>query len=151
MSERASIRVAAAVIPNGGTYLMTQRPAGSHGGGFWEFPGGKIEAGESPAEALVRELREELGVEVETGALLSTLEHAYPDRHVELHFLEATIVGGEPQALEVADLGWFTPAEMPGLPVLPADAPLVEMLASRELERQAPRELEGPAPREEES
>jgi 8-oxo-dGTP diphosphatase len=128
VSQKRVIRVAAAVIPDGDRYLLTQRANGSHMAGYWEFPGGKIEPGETPGEALARELREELGIRVRAGIALEVLSHDYGDRHVELHFLTAEILEGEPRALEVGDFGWFSPGEMPGLPVLEADAPLIERL-----------------------
>lgn len=123
------VRVAAAVIRRGGTFLLTLRPEGAHFAGHWEFPGGKVEPGEAIGDALVRELREELGIEAAAGGLLRRLVHRYADREVELEFLHATVVSGEPRAMEVAGLGWFGPDEMRGLPLLPADAPLVDDLA----------------------
>ena len=137
MDAKRTIRVAAAVIPRGERYLMTRRVAGSHMAGYWELPSGKIEPGETPGQALVRALREELGVHVETGEPVTVLSHRYSDRHVELHFIAARLRDGEPRALQVDDFGWFTPQEMPRLPVLEADLPLVEQLA-----RQANREEE---------
>jgi 8-oxo-dGTP diphosphatase len=132
VDSKRVIRVAAAVIPSGGRYLMTRRAAGSHMAGHWEFPGGKIEPGETPGQALVRELHEELGVQVETAEPVDILRHQYRDRHVELHFIAAELREGEPRALQVDDFGWFTPEEMPDLPVLEADLPLVERLARRQ-------------------
>lgn len=126
------ISVVAALIRDGQRFLLTRRSEGRHGAGFWEFPGGKIEPGESGPEALVRELREELGIEVSVGALFRTLTHAYEDRRVELHFFEAEVIDGQPCPLEVADLGWFLPQEMSGLPILPADLVLVKELAAAE-------------------
>ncbi|MDH3284124.1 MAG: (deoxy)nucleoside triphosphate pyrophosphohydrolase [Acidobacteriota bacterium] len=131
MNSRTSIRVAAAVIARGDEYLLSRRPAGTHLAGFWEFPGGKLEQGESPADALERELREELGIDVAAPRELTVLTHEYPERTVELTFLETSIVRGTPHALQVAEIGWFRPDEMPDLPILPADLPLVALLASR--------------------
>ncbi len=128
VSPLPMIRVAAAVIERDGRFLLTRRLAGSHMAGYWEFPGGKLEDGESPAEALVRELREELGVGVAAPAPLATLRHDYPERTVELHFLRTEIVSGEPRPLQVGGLGWFAPAEMADLPILPADLPIVSRL-----------------------
>ncbi|RMG44200.1 MAG: (deoxy)nucleoside triphosphate pyrophosphohydrolase [Acidobacteria bacterium] len=121
-------RVVAAVIGRDGRYLLTLRPDGSHMASYWEFPGGKLEPGERPGEALRRELREEIGVDVEPGEELWRTEHRYPDRRVELLFLRARIVRGVPRPLEVAALGWFRPEQMPELPLLPADLPLAERL-----------------------
>jgi 8-oxo-dGTP diphosphatase len=119
------------VISRGSSYLLTRRPEGSHLGGYWEFPGGKLEPGESPSDALARELREEIGVEIAAPHELTVLRHSYPERTVELTFLETAITAGRPQALEVADIGWYEPWEMPELPILPADLPVVRLLAQR--------------------
>ncbi len=123
------ISVAAAIIRDGDRFLLTQRPAGSHFAGWWEFPGGKIEPGETAEDALARECREELGIEVRVGALFHSVSHRYDDRHVDLKFHEASLVAGRPSPLEVADVGWYRPAEMKELPILPADAPVVDALA----------------------
>lgn len=126
------IVVAAALIRDRQRFLLTRRPEGRHGAGFWEFPGGKVEPGESGPEALIRELREELGIGVSVGALFRTLTHAYEDRRVELHFFEAEVIDGRPQPLDAAELGWFLPQEMPRLPILPADLVLVKELVAAE-------------------
>lgn len=140
MSEPRAIRVVAAVIPRGGRFLLTQRLPGAHMEGYWEFPGGKLEPDETIEEGLARELREELGVRVVDIRPLWVVTHDYPEKRVELNFLQARIVGDEPVALEVADLGWFTPAEMPNLPILPADLPIVAKLG--EVEEQVREESE---------
>lgn len=119
MSTSASIRVVAAVIERGGRYLACQRPPGKHFAGLWEFPGGKVNPGESDAEALARELHEELGLTgVSVGAQLG--EHTTP-AGVPLFFLE-TRAPDEPRCLEHQDLGWFTPDELRRLPLTPGDA-----------------------------
>ena len=128
VKRSSHIEVAAAIVRAGPRFLLTLRPEGKAHAGYWEFPGGKIEPGESPAEALRRELREEVGVEVARIKPWRRIEHRYPDKTVDLHFLEAVIVSGEPLALEVADLGWFLPEEMPDLPILPADLGIVAIL-----------------------
>ncbi len=109
-------------------YLLRRRLKGSHLAGSWEFPGGKVELGESPPDALVRELREELGVEVRVGEIFAVGHHVYPEREVVLLVYECELVAGEPQALEVADFAWFTAAEVCALDLPPADRPVVERL-----------------------
>ncbi|MCU0231878.1 MAG: (deoxy)nucleoside triphosphate pyrophosphohydrolase [Acidobacteria bacterium] len=128
MTQRL-IRVAAGIVPQAGRYLLQRRPAGTHMAGYWEFPGGKLEEGETPAAALEREMREELGVEIDDVRPLWLIRHAYDDREVELHFLAARIAGGEPRALHADAIGWYAPAAMPGLPILPADLEIVARLA----------------------
>ena len=126
-------RVVAAVIVREGRVLVTRRPEGTHLGGKWEFPGGKVEAGEDDAAALRRELREETGVEVRVGALLERVLHDYPDKHVELLFHRCDIVEGEPEPIEVAEVAWADAATLRTFDFPPADASLIERLV-RELE-----------------
>jgi A/G-specific adenine glycosylase len=91
-----------------GQFLIAQRPLDGLLGGLWEFPGGKVEPGETPAEALRREIREELAIEVEPGAFLVEVAHAYTHFRITLHALHAAYRGGEPQHLGVADHAWVT-------------------------------------------
>ncbi len=114
-----------------GRVLITQRLADDTLGGYWEFPGGKVEPGEELRAALARELREELGVEAEIGAEIHSIVHAYPDRDVRLYFYEARIVSGEPRKLEVADLRWVTPDELMEYQFPEADRPLLAQLRAQ--------------------
>jgi 8-oxo-dGTP diphosphatase len=120
--------VAAVIRREDGRLLITQRLAGDTLGGYWEFPGGKVDPGEEPRAALARELREELGVEAHIGAEIQRTVHAYPDRDVRLSFYDARIVSGEPQKLEVADLRWVTLDELMDYQFPEADRPLLEQL-----------------------
>ncbi len=111
-----------------GKLLITQRLADDTLGGYWEFPGGKVDPGEALTAALYRELTEELGIETEIGAEIHRIVHAYPDRDVRLYFFEARIISGEPQKLEVADLRWVTLDELMDYQFPEADMPLLRQL-----------------------
>jgi 8-oxo-dGTP diphosphatase len=122
------IDVVAGVISFEGRFLITQRLADDTLGGYWEFPGGKVEPGEELKAALHRELLEELGVETEIGAQIYHVVHAYPDRDVRLYFYDVRIVSGEPQKLEVADFAWITAAQFTDYQFPEADLPLLNQL-----------------------
>jgi len=136
------VRVVAALIANGAEparYLVQQRLPGKARGLLWEFPGGKVEPGESDAEALVRECREELAVELSVGGLCHETRHAYADLVVTLALYGARIHGGtEPQPLECHALRFATPEEMAQLPFCEADLPLLEDLRAGRLRIQLP-------------
>ena len=125
------IRVVAALIEEGGKFLVCRRPANKARGLLWEFAGGKVEQGEEKAAALVRECREELGVELDVGEVFTELTHVYPDVTVRLTLFCARIAAGVPQRLEHAELRWATPQETLSLEFCPADAPILRMLAGR--------------------
>lgn len=108
--------------------LVSRRHDHAHLGGLWEFPGGKLEPGETEAEALVRELREELGIEVEVGAAWGELIHDYDDRRVALSFWFAEVRRGSPRPLEVAEVRWVPVEELHALDFPGADDPLVRSL-----------------------
>jgi len=111
-----------------GRYLAQQRLPGGSRGLLWEFPGGKIEPGESEPEALVRECREELAVEIQVGRLLWRGAHAYPDLHVSLALYLAKLTSGVPRPVLAHALSYLTPSEMSALPFCEADLPLLEEL-----------------------
>jgi 8-oxo-dGTP diphosphatase len=123
--------VAAAVLVDGdGRVLLAQRPQGKNLAGLWEFPGGKIEAGERPEAALVRELNEELGIQVETGDLkpIGFASHAYEDFHLLMPLWLASVWQGTPKPREGQALVWSDVAALSDYPMPPADVPLVETL-----------------------
>lgn len=131
MSAPASgplVAVAAGVVFHRGRVLLSQRRAADHLGGLWEFPGGKIEPGETAAECLRRELREELAIEVAVLEPLLELEHAYPDRVVRLHFLRCRWIGGTPRALGCQAFAWAGPEELAFYPFPAADARFLSLL-----------------------
>jgi 8-oxo-dGTP diphosphatase len=122
-----TIAVVAAVITHGGRYLVTRRQKGVHLEGLWEFPGGKISAGEARTDALRREIREELDADVLVGRLLLETTHAYDDRTVTLFFYECEL-RGTPTPLLGQEMRWVTPTELPTLRFPPADDELIAML-----------------------
>jgi mutator protein MutT len=121
------IVVLAAVIEQGDRFLVTRRLAGTHLSGLWEFPGGKCEPGETHEACLARELAEELGVESLIGEEITTVEHAYPERTVRLHFRRCRIAG-EARSLLGQDIRWVTKKELGTLEFPEADRGLIELL-----------------------
>ena len=130
-TNRKAIEVSAGVILRDGKLLLTQRPAGGHLAGLWEFPGGKREAGESFEHCLQRELREELGIEVEVGERLESLTHDYPERTVHLQFFRCRWLTHEPKAIGCADFAWVSREQLLNYPFPAADARLLEALGAR--------------------
>jgi 8-oxo-dGTP diphosphatase len=126
------IEVAAALIrDSAGRYLITQRRRGSHLAGLWEFPGGKLEVGESPEAALRRELREELGAAFAVGKLVETVRWEYPDRTVVLHFYDCREESGLIEPREGQAMAWVEPQALGAYAFPPADRALIERLAAR--------------------
>lgn len=125
--ERKVIRVVAAIIRDGDKIFATQRGHGEFKGG-WEFPGGKIEADETPKEALVREVREELDTEIAVGELVETVEYDYPAFHLSMDCFWAEVVSGELVLKEHAAARWLTKEELGSVEWLPADVELIEIL-----------------------
>lgn len=124
------LRVAVGIIENAlGQVLVNQRPPHSDFmPGYWEFPGGKVEPQEDGWEALIRELKEELGIEVVAGRSLMVLQHHYPQRHVQLEIWRVTEYLGLPQSQEQQPLAWHQLDELSAINLLPADAPIVAKL-----------------------
>lgn len=130
------IHVVAALIPDpkdASRFLVQQRLPDKSRANLWEFPGGKVEAGETEAAALARECHEELAVDLEVGAKLWGTVHAYPDLVVELQLFAATIRQGDPQPLGAQAIRFCTPTEMKALPFCEADLPLLDALERGEL------------------
>jgi 8-oxo-dGTP diphosphatase len=122
--------VAAALVAADGRILLQQRAPGRAMAGLWEFPGGKVEEGETPEAALIRELEEELGIETDGACLAPACFASAPngDRHMILLLYLCRTWRGEPRPIDASALKWVRPAEMPALPMPPADRPLVELL-----------------------
>jgi len=126
-----SIEVSAALIFHRGQLLITQRRREDHLGGLWEFPGGKREPGETFEQCLVREIREELGVEIAVGELFEEIAHDYPEKSVHLKFFTCRLLSGEPQPLDCAAVKWVAKTELAGFEFPAADARLLQKLKSR--------------------
>ena len=120
--------VVAALIWQGEKFMICQRPPHKARGLLWEFVGGKVEVGEGPEEALIRECREELGVSLSVGEVFMDVTHEYPDLLVHLTLFHATIAEGEPKMLEHNDIKWITPREIPNYDFCPADVEILEKL-----------------------
>ena len=116
-------------IERDGAVLLSRRPEEAHQGGRWEFPGGKVEPGEELPAALRRELREEVGVEVEVGEEMAVTRYNYPDRGVELHLFYCTLIAGEPAPTGVAAVRWTPREELARVNFPPANAALLQELA----------------------
>ena len=122
--------VACALIDADGRVLIAQRPSHKNMGGLWEFPGGKVETGESPETALIRELREELGILVKEACLapFAFASHGYSDFHLLMPLYVCRRWEGTPQSVEHMALKWVRPKDLGAYPMPPADLPLIPML-----------------------
>ncbi|HRK63415.1 MAG TPA: (deoxy)nucleoside triphosphate pyrophosphohydrolase [Terricaulis sp.] len=133
--RRLLLVAAAALIDAQGRVLITQRPAHKQLGGLWEFPGGKVEPGEGPETALIRELKEELDLTLQEDALnpFAFASHAYPDFHLLMPLYTATRWSGEPKLdpNAAAALQWVRPVDLRAVPMPPADVVLVDRLIER--------------------
>jgi 8-oxo-dGTP diphosphatase len=128
--QRLLLVVACALVDADGRVLIAQRPEGKQLAGLWEFPGGKVEPGETPEETLVRELKEELGIETKTACLapLTFASHSYDDFHLLMPLYVCRRFWGIPQPLDAQALKWVKPNKLRDYPMPPADAPLIPFL-----------------------
>ncbi len=123
-----TLHVVAAVIEKDGRFLITKRLKTSHLGHCWEFPGGKIEAGETLEECIVRECQEEIGVDVQPIRKIDEKIHSYPEVTVHLYFLLCKIVSGTPQPIECADCRWVLPQELSSFEFPAGDLEVIQKL-----------------------
>jgi 8-oxo-dGTP diphosphatase len=121
------VRVTAAVICRENKIFATQRGYGDYKD-WWEFPGGKIEPGESPEQALKREILEELAAEISVGRKIMTVEYDYPTFHLSMDCFVCTLIRGEPELLEHEAAKWLSRSELDSVPWLPADREVVDLL-----------------------
>lgn len=121
MEERPIVEVVAALIWQGDRFMICRRPAHKKRGLLWEYVGGKVEPGETKAEALIRECREELDVEVSVGDVFMEVIHDYPDIKIRLTLFHASIASGEPKLLEHEAITYILPSEIPNYDFCPAD------------------------------
>lgn len=122
------VEVVAALIWESGRFMICQRPAHKTRGLLWEFVGGKVEPGETKAQALVRECREELNVIISVDDVFMDVVHEYPDMTVHLTLFNATVAQGCPQKLEHNDIRWIAPHEIPSYDFCPADVEILEKI-----------------------
>lgn len=122
--------VAVALVDVDGRVLIAKRPPGKKMAGLWEFPGGKVDIGETPEQALIRELKEELGIDTRQSCLapLTFASHAYDDMHLLMPLYACRVWQGDPVPKEGQELAWVRPVRMKDYPMPPADVPLIAML-----------------------
>lgn len=136
--QKKTIEVVAAIIIRDGKLFATQRGYGEWKD-WWEFPGGKIEPGESPEDALKREIREELATEIEVGNLLTSVEYDYPQLHLTMHCYLCSLISGQLSLLEHEDARWLTKDDLNSVRWLPADLEILPLIAERILIRTSQR------------
>ena len=129
---RNMTEVVAALIWKNNKFMICQRPANKARGLLWEFVGGKVELGEAKEQALIRECREELAIELCVGDVFMDVTHEYPDITVHLTLFNATIAEGVLQKLEHNDIKWITPAEIPNYEFCPADEEILKKIKQME-------------------
>jgi len=128
------IVVTAAVFERDGAFLLTRRLDGTHLAGHWEFPGGKLHAGETLGECLAREIREELDAEIEVGAEILATVHDYPDRSIELRFFRC-VLKSDPKPTMGQEMQWVALRDLPSVQLPPADDELVQLLTASDTSR----------------
>lgn len=125
------INVVAAAIEKDGKFFCAQRPEGKSLGGFWEFPGGKLENGESPEQALIREIKEELNSDIEIISYVNEASYDYDFGTVVMKTFHAKLISGNLELLEHQNSTWLLPTQLPTLNWAPVDRPAVELLSNK--------------------
>ena len=131
--QKPSIHVSAGLIRKDGRFLIAKRQEGSHLAGYWEFPGGKQERGETLQACLEREIGEELGLKIRAGHVLLVIEHEYETKVITLHVMECAILAGEPMPLECQEFKWVDPVDFHKYVFPPPDVEVIEFLSSNNL------------------
>lgn len=132
MNDKRIIEVVGAIIRDGDRYLVGQRAANKAQGGLWEFMGGKVEPGETPEQALARECREELDLEIENECIVDSVIHEYPGKTIRLTLISCSPkTDSSPKALEHQQIRWVTRDEMDAIDFAPADRELIQRLLIR--------------------
>ena len=130
LREGEPIDVAAGLVFHQGKLLITQRRLKDHLGGFWEFPGGKVESGETFERCLIRELKEELGIEVKVGDEIEDITHSYPEKTVRLKFFKCQLLAGKAEPYHCHALTWISREDLSRFEFPAADAKLLQLLES---------------------
>jgi len=129
------LNVIAAIIKQNNQFLICQRGAGGSCAYLWEFPGGKLESGESKEECLIRECEEELGIEIKAEGVFAQTLYQYPDGEIAFTFIRARIISGELTPRVHPQVRWVTPEELPDYAFCPADVEVIRMLIKDEAHR----------------
>ena len=128
-NQKPHIHVSAGLIRKHGKFLIAKRQKGSHLAGYWEFPGGKLEKGESPQDCLEREIEEELGIRIRAGQVLLTVEHAYEDKTISLYVMNGSVLSGQPRALECQAFKWVQIGDFQNFVFPPPDLKVIDYLS----------------------
>lgn len=129
-NKKPFFQVAAGLIWKNGKVLIAKRSEGGHLGGFWEFPGGKLERGESLEDCLEREIEEELGLKIKADKALMTVDYDYGSKMISLHVLNCIQLAGEPRALQCQQIRWVDPLDLKKFTFPPPDMKVIEVLSS---------------------
>ncbi len=130
-NQKSHIHVSAGLIRKDGQFLISKRQKGAHLEGYWEFPGGKQEKGESIQNCLEREIEEELDLQVQAGRVSLIIEHEYETKVISLHVMDCAILEGEPRAIECQEFKWVVPEDFEKFVFPPPDIQVIEFLAGQ--------------------